>query len=277
MKQANNIKAVGLSLLVVIFFLGMPASVIAQDSLLTYQHSERPPTMSELLEWKEEFTYKVKFGFFKLGKVQTTIVTDTTYNGKKMWWLRTIITSNSSIPFVGEEENHYNTLMVKTDSLPYTQLYWTDNVDEQKFNEERYEFNYDAQQVYYFKEGKAVDTLSVTEPSSSGQLIFYYARLFAGTDKDYRLPVYLEREKGYIEASNSTEIEKREYEAFEKPVKTFKSSGNADVDGPFGFKGKFKSWYVADDLRVPVEAHAKVWLGNVKVRLINYKKERRTP
>ncbi|MGM0546791.1 MAG: DUF3108 domain-containing protein [Bacteroidota bacterium] len=251
-------------------------SAKAQDSLLTFDQSERPPTMEELLEWKEVFTYKVKFGFFKLGEVETTIVRDTTYQGKKAWWLKTVITSNSSVPFVGDEENHYNTFMVETDSTPYTKLYWRDDIDEDEFEAELYEFDYEKGKVYFSKMGEPVDTLALTEPSSSGQLIFYYSRLFAGTDKDYRLPVYLEGEKGYINGTNSTEIKERDYDAFDDPVDTFFSEGDADIDGPFGFKGRYKAWYIADDLRVPVEAHAKVWLGNVKVQLIDYKKERRT-
>ena len=247
----------------------------AQDSLLTYDHPDRPPTMEELLQWKEVFTYKVKFGFFKLGEVKTTIIKDTTYQGQKIWWLRTVITSNSGIPFVGEEENHYNTFMVETDSTPYTKLYWRDNVDENEFEAEVYEFDYENEKVYLLEDMTPVDTLALTEPSSSGQLIFYYSRLFAGTNKDYRLPVYLEREKGYIDATNSSKIEKRKYDAFDDPVKTYFSKGDADIDGPFGFRGKFKAWYITDDLRIPAEAHAKVWLGNVKVQLIDYKKERR--
>ena len=247
----------------------------AQDSLLTFEHPDRPPTMQELVEWKEVFTYKVKFGFFKLGEVKTTIIKDTTYKGDKVWWLRTVITSNSGIPFVGKEENHYNTFMVETDSIPYTQLYWRDDIDEDEFEAEVYEFDYEKDKVYFSKMGEPVDTLSLTEPSSSGQLIFYFSRLFAGTDKDYRLPVYLEGEKGYINGTNSMETEERKYDAFEDPVDTFYSEGNADIDGPFGFKGKYKAWYITDDLRVPAEAHAKVWLGNVKVQLIDYKKERR--
>jgi len=247
----------------------------AQDSLLTYDHPDRPPAMEELLQWKEVFTYKVKFGFFKLGEVKTTIIKDTTYQGQKIWWLRTVITSNSGLPFVGEEENHYNTFMVETDSTPYTKLYWRDNVDEDEFEAEVYEFDYENEKVYLFENMTPKDTLALTEPSSSGQLIFYYSRLFAGTNQDYRLPVYLEWEKGYIDATNSTKIEKRNYDAFEEPVKTYFSEGDADIDGPFGFRGKFKAWYIADDLRVPAEAHAKVWLGNVKVQLIDYKKERR--
>lgn len=249
----------------------------AQDSLLTFEHPDRPPTIQELLKWKEVFTYEVRFSFFKLGEVQTTILRDTTYEGQKLWWLRTIITFNPGIPFVGREENHYNTFFAENDSLPYTRLYWRDNVDEKEFNDERYRFDYEKQKVYYSEGGTPVDTMELTEPSSSGQLIFYYSRLFAGTDNDYRLPVYLEREKGYINGTNRSETEMREYKAFDEPVKTYYSEGDADIDGPFGFRGRYKAWYIADDLRVPAEAHAKVWLGNVKVRLIDYKKEHRTP
>lgn len=275
MKLLKQLGITGFMVISILGGLAFPSAVYAQDSLLTYEHPDRPPTMEELLEWKEVFTYKVKFGFFKLGEVKTTIIRDTTYQGQKIWWLRTVITSNSGIPFVGEEENHYNTYMVETDSTPYTKLYWRDNLDEDEFEAEVYEFDYEKEKVYISENMSPVDTLSLTEPSSSGQLIFYYSRLFAGTNQDYRLPVYLEREKGYIDATNSTKGEMRDYEAFEDPVKTYFSEGDADIDGPFGFRGKFKAWYIADDLRVPAEAHAKVWLGNVKVQLIDYKKERR--
>ncbi|MGD8749656.1 MAG: DUF3108 domain-containing protein [Balneolaceae bacterium] len=264
-----------LCLLGILFFASLTFRTSAQSTPLEYRDADQPPTMEELLKWKEVFTYEVKFGFFKLGEVQTEILKDTTYQGQPVWWLRTKITSNPSIPFVGREENHYNTFFVVTDSLPHTVLYWRDDIDENEFKAERYQFDYKNKKVYYSERGKAVDTLEVTEPSSSGQLIFYYSRLFAGTRRPYRLPVYLEDEKGYINGRNETDIEMRKYEAFDKPVKTYFSEGDADIDGPFGFRGKYKAWYLADKLRVPVEAHAKVWLGNVKVKLIDYKKERR--
>lgn len=255
--------------------MGSLQNAEAQDSLLSYENADRPPTMEELVKWKEVFTYKVKFGFFKLGEVKTTIIQDTTYKGERIWWLRTVITSNSGLPFVGEEENHYNTYMVATDSTPHTKLYWRDNVDEEEYESEVYEFDYENEKVYVSENMTPIDTLALTEPSSSGQLVFYYSRLFAGTGQNYRLPVYLEREKGYINAMNSTETVMRDYDAFDDPVETYFSEGDADIDGPFGFRGKYKAWYIADDLRVPAEAHAKVWLGNVKVQLIDYKKERR--
>jgi len=231
--------------------------------------------MQELLEWREVFTYNVRYSFFTLGKVQTTIVQDTTYDGERLWWMRTKIISDPSIPFMGKEENHYHTFFVETDSLPHTRLYWRDNVDEDEFNAERYLFDYDRQAVLFSKKGEPEDTLDLSGPSTAGHLIFHYSRLFAGTEHSYSLPTYVGGEKGYIDVDNSQKTEMREYDAFDQPITTYVSQGNAHIDGPFGFSGKFKAWFSAGDLRIPLEAHAKVWLGNVKVRLIDYKKERR--
>lgn len=264
------------SLFLLMLSLGLWVPVKAQQSTVTYDHPQRPPTMHELLEWKELLTYEVKYSFFKLGEVQTQVLQDTTYEGEHLWWLRSKIISNSSVPFVGREENHYNTLFVSTDSLPHTRIYWRDNVDEEEFNAERYDFDYEAGKVYLSKAGEITDTLDLQGPATSGQLILLYGRLFAGTNRPYDLPVYLEGEKGIIEVKNTRKSEMREYDAFEQPVKTYYSEGDAHVDGPFGFSGEFKAWYLADDLRIPLETHAKVWLGNVKVRLIDYKKIRRT-
>jgi len=262
-------------LLAFIFTVCCSVPAAGQQTLLSYQQSYDPPAMQDLLKWKETFTYEVNYGFFTLGTVRTTIVRDTTYEGEQLWWLQTKIVSDPSIPFMGKEINHYNTFFVVTDSLPYTRLYWRDNVDEDEFNAERYDFDYEAGQVYISNDGEPKDTLKLSEPSTSGQLIFYYSRLFAGSEQDYSLPVYLEGEKGYIDVQNTRNSEIRVYPAFNNPVKTYSSRGDAHIDGPFGFSGKFKAWFVADNLRIPAEVHAKVWLGNVKVRLIDYKKKRR--
>jgi len=65
----------------------------------------------------------------------------------------------------------------------------------------------------------------------------------------------------------------RSYEAFDEDIETYMSEGRADINGPFGFRGKFKSWFSTDDLRIPVEAHVRVIFGNVKVRLISYERQ----
>lgn len=257
-----------------ILFLFVAHATLAQDSLLTYEHADRAPTENELFKWHEVFTYEVRYSFFKLGEVKVETMGDTLYNGQQAHYLRTIIKSSPGIPFVGREENHYNTIFAQTDSLPHSLVYWTDNVDDEEFNDTRYKYDYEAGKVY-MREQENRDTLAIEEPASSGQLIFHLGRLFAGTENDFTIPIFLNLEKGYISVDNTLKKEMRKYKAFDDPVETYYGEGESTIDGPFGFRGDFKSWYLADDLRVPLEAHVKVWLGNVRIKLIDYKKELR--
>lgn len=257
-----------------LLFLFLPLALQAQDSLLTFGHAERAPTESELLKWHEVFTYEVRYSIFKLGEVKVEMMGDTLYNGQNAQYLRTIITSSPGIPFVGREENHYNTIFTQTDSLPHTLVYWTDNVDDEEYDDTRYIYDYDAGKVY-MREQETRDTLAIEEPASSGQLIFHLGRLFAGTENDFTIPIYLNLERGFISVDNTVKKEMRTYKAFDEPVETYYGEGESTIDGPFGFRGNFKAWYLADDLRVPLEAHVKVWLGNVRIKMIDYKKELR--
>ncbi len=74
--------------------------------------------------------------------------------------------------------------------------------------------------------------------------------------------------------TNSSKIEMRKYAPFDGNVETYLSEGTTEnIDGPFGFSGDFRAWFLADDLRVPLEARVKVLFGNAIVRLIEYKRE----
>lgn len=261
--------------LLVAFILVAAAPAVAQDNSSPFADREQPPTAGELLKWHEIFTYEVRYSFFKLGEVKVEIVADTLLNGSKSWHLRSIITSNSGIPFVGEEENHYNSLFSVNNDAFQVQKFWTDNVDEEEYKDSEYIFDRQQQKVYAYEMDQPRDTLALEEPASSGHIIFYMGRLTAGTDSVLKMPIYLNSEKKYMTITHTTKTEMREYDAFSEEVETYYSKGKTDIDGPFGFSGEFESWYLTDDLRVPVEARVKVWLGNAKIRLIEYKKELR--
>jgi len=86
--------------------------------------------------------------------------------------------------------------------------------------------------------------------------------------------VYVTKKKGYIFGRNSTELDERRYEAFDEPVQAYMLVGQTEnIEGPFGFSGDFRAWFMNDDLRIPLEARVKVLWGNVKVKLIEYTRE----
>jgi hypothetical protein len=258
-----------------IFFLFLfyltASSLFAQEGF-TYDRDE-PPTMEMLIEAREVFEYEVRYGFFTLGWVDVELLPDTTYNGEKAYHLRTRIRSNRRVPFVGTRIVNYENLFQYNEEWPYSFEFWRDDIHDDEYDIVRIIFDREAGEVRFFEDGEPADTLQLEEPASGGDIIFYYSRLFAGMEEPYTLPAYIENEKGVVTARSSRSTEMRSYDAFDNPVETYLSEGEADVDGPFGFRGTFKSWFSTDDLRVPVEAHVRVIFGNVKVRLISYRRD----
>ena len=176
---------------------------------------------------------------------------------------------------MGKELDQYHSLFfVNEDGLPVESKFWKDNTDEDEYKEIEYWFDRDLGKVYYKEEDNTRHTLDLEEPATSGHVIFYFSRLFAGSEEDYKLPVYVTKKKGYIYAKNSLEKEKRKYAAFDKPIMAYKMEGTTEnIEGPFGFSGDFRAWFLDDDLRVPLEARVKVFWGNVIVRMIDYTRE----
>jgi len=257
----------------VIFLLLFTTPVMAQHSFP--DTSSTPPTMEELFSVKETFRYEVKYGFFKLGWVNVELLSDSVYEGRTLNHILTEIESNPSIPFMSTELDRFHSLFyVNEEGLPVEVKYWKDNIDENKYDEIEYWFDRDLGKVYYKEEDDTRDTLALEDPATSGHLIFYFSRLFAGSEEDYTLPVYVTKEAGYIFADNSLKTEKRSYEPFDGAVNAYLMEGNTEkIEGPFGFSGKFRAWFLDDDLRVPLEARVKVLWGNVIVRMIDYTRE----
>ncbi|MDX1673139.1 MAG: DUF3108 domain-containing protein [Balneolaceae bacterium] len=232
-------------------------------------------TLPQLLQWDEVFIYQVKYSFFKLGEIRVEVLGDTLYNGIPGWHIRGIIKSASGIPFVGKEENHYHSIFTIDNPYPRELVYWKDDIAGEKMNEERYEYDYEKKKVYALEEGKAADTLDLNTPATSGPLFFYLSRISSGEDYRSRVYMYLDREQGKVDMQYTTQLSEREYRAFERPVNTYYLEGNADIDGPFGFSGFFNAWISNGVYRLPVEAHVKVWLGNVKIQLTDYQRQPR--
>lgn len=256
------------TLLILIFYAGTAERVIAQSEL-SFENSG-PPDLETIISVRERFEYKVTYSFFTVGWVEVELLPDTTYNGKKAHHLRTIIESNNKIPFVKKNLSHYENLFFKDDENVFSYLFWRDDIHENQQKAQKVVFDREKDEVRFYEDGEPQDTLDLKEPASGGDIIFIISRMFAGTEKELKLPVYIENKLGYVTAENSTETEMRKYEAFDEPVKAYKGEGQADIDGPFGFTGEFKSWFATDDRRIPLEAHVKVLFGNVKIKLTNY-------
>lgn len=255
-------------LLLPIFLIGNADRVFAQSEL-SVGHSE-PPDLETIISVRERFEYEVSYSFFTVGWVEVELLPDSTYNGKRVHHLRTIIEANHKIPFVKKNLSHHQNLFFTEDEYAYSYVFWRDDIHDNQQKAQEVIFDRKKDEVRFYEDGEPQDTLGLEEPASGGDISFIISRMFAGTKQQYKLPVYIENQLGYVTGENSTETETRKYDAFDEPVETYKSEGHADIDGPFGFTGEFKSWFATDDRRIPLEAHVKVLFGNVKIKLTNY-------
>ena len=259
-----------LSSLLLAVALTLPVQAQSQ-SYLTHE-SDSQPSLQQLMDAREVFEYEVRYGFLTLGWVKVELLPDSLHNGEKMFHIRTQIRSNSRVPFVGTRIVNYESLFQITEEYPFSHLFWRDDIHDDDLNRLRIIFDRDDDLVYFYERGEPTDTLALNEPASGGDVIFYYSRIHAGLEAPYTLPVYTEGEMGPVIAATVPGTEMRSYDAFDDPVETYLSEGEAQIEGPFGFKGTFKSWFSTDDLRIPVEAHVRVIFGNVKVRIISYER-----
>ena len=244
---------------------GEPPISALQDSVVL-----EPPDLERLLSVRERFVYSVRYSFLNLGEIEVELLPDTTWRGKEVMHVRTVMRSGSRIPFVGERHVHYQTYFFHDGEQLYAHRFWRDDLHDDEPGRAEIQFDREQDRVYFSEPGEPQDTLDLVEPASGGDLIFYVSRLYAGLEEPYEIPVYIENDRGSVTAESSPETEMRSYDAFPEPVETFYSEGEADIDGPFGFRGRFKSWFTADELRIPVEAHVRVMFGNVRIRLISY-------
>jgi len=260
-------------LLVRSFFVILTFLIFAELRAI-HQSRSAQPTMDLLLEYPESIIYTVHYGFLTLGNVILDPVRDTLYNGKNAHYYRTIIRSNPSIPFVGRKERHFHSIFSYNDDIAYGLNFWTDNIDSEEYLDTRYLYNYDTQEVIYFEFEEPVDTLLLDSPGDSGPVLYFVTRLFAGMDDKVDYPIYISGEKGNVEMTFTTKTDRMSSPAFENgSTEAFYSYGDAKLKGPFGFSGNFKAWHNTDERRIPVEAHVRVWVGNVKVRLLSYEKQ----
>lgn len=247
--------------------------VVIHEIRAGFAYRSAQPSMDFLLEKSESLVYSVHYGFLNLGQVILEPVRDTVYLGEPAFYYKTIIRSNPSIPFVGRKERHYHSIFQYDDDIAWGLNFWTDNIDSDEYLDSRYVFDYDNHQVLVYEFEELVEILPLDQAADSGPVLYYITRLFAGTDQMVNYPIYISNEKGNVELNFTSRLERMNSPAFNnEPISVYYSSGDARLKGPFGFSGAFRAWHLNDETRLPIEAHVRVWVGNVKVRLQNYER-----
>lgn len=236
-------------------------------------HEDHNISLEKLIDADEKMTFEVRYGFIRLGNVYVYIKQDTVYRGYPAVHMVVEMIPNRRVPIVGNREVHYHNIMAVNDTIPYGLRFWQNSLHKDLMERYVYDFDYEKGFVYSFEEGEPVDTLILDELADSGPSTLFYARLFAGQNTRRSYPVYIDHEKANIEMDFSMEQVSYDSPAFPKEsISAYVMKGNADFNGPFGFSGEFMGFFKDDELRIPLEARVSIFIGNVRVRLIEYER-----
>jgi len=258
--------------LFLIFFLAFPFLGNCQiaDTTLTQELNFK------LLHSKEIFRYDVHYGPFLLGHVDISEIKDTVYRGEHSFYYKMIMHSNPKLWFVGNKEEHHFAVFQSYQKKSYGLLFWSDDIDS-KIKEEvkiapDYKQNITVTEFRDKYQNYRKKDIPLTPYALVGPDIFLFTRFFAGKDTLVNSPIYVDSLSETISLDYKSKQEKRFYPAFKDSIKATRMYGDAPFEGPFGFKGKFVSWFGSDEYRIPLEAHADVWIGAVKIKLVSYQR-----
>jgi hypothetical protein len=260
------------TLVILSFFACIPTLVKSQQN----QQTKKEELNSVLMNSKEVFRYEVHYGPFLLGHVDISEIKDTVYLGEKAFYYKMIMHSNPKLWFVGNKEEHHFAVFQSYKNKSYGLLFWSDDIDSKIQEEVKISTNYqrnvtvtefrDKYQNYRKKE------IPLSPYALVGPDIFLFSRFFAGKDTMVKSPIYVDSLIQTINLDYTSNQEKRFYPAFKDSIEATKMYGDAPFEGPFGFKGKFIAWFGSDSLHIPLEAHADVWIGFVKIKLVRYQR-----
>ena len=121
------------------------------------------------------------------------------------------------------------------------------------------------------------DTLPLDTLYQDGLSLFFLARTYVMTKQRVSIPTVVSEKRGVTYINFTTERTKEEIDAVKYPIDLIHFEGEAGFVGIFGLTGGFEGWFSNDNARVPVIAKMKVLIGNVRIELIEWKRQGWTP
>jgi hypothetical protein len=222
----------------------------------------------------EEIEYEVTFMGIKLGNITITSIEEVDFSGKKVYSAKAEMKSNPGIPFVSLHAL-FETLMEKNLTHSH-QFKGSTKHGDNVWTTEKFDMKYPEKHIVYelWKDNKLDKTnkIEFDKKVNDGCSLFFFARQYTDLGRTVRVPTLINAALSYTNLNFHGRAEKTDIKAVKYPIKTLFFDGRADWEGVYGLKGYFKGWFSDDDARVPIKAEMNVYVGNVDIELVRWKR-----
>ena len=236
----------------------------------------------KILEVGEELNYKVYYGFIKLGEVSFRISGTYTENKKTYYNAIARIKSYEGVPFVNINYI-FETRFEHIDDEIFSARFFSSEFKSKSITNIEYLFNYPDNLINIKKD---IDNKSLKDTSvylseltklQDGLSLFYNARLKSFSNKNYKVPVFINEKQSSLRYSFNMNRDVISDDIADYDISVIKVAGVADFVGVFGLTGEFIGWFSDDDARVPVKYQFNVTIGSISLELVSYKKKNWKP
>jgi hypothetical protein len=94
-----------------------------------------------------------------------------------------------------------------------------------------------------------------------------------GTNKSENVPCFVNEKYVTTKINFYTDIQRVEIDAEDYDIACLRLDGRMDFISIYGLTGYFEGWFSNDEASIPIVAKMKVFLGNVKLELKQWKRE----
>jgi hypothetical protein len=226
-------------------------------------------TRKSVFQTGEELTYKVKFGFIKLGTV--TIKTNGPAGANKVTAQMHFATAD--VPFL-------NAKSLVTDVIDTNGMYLVSFKQKGQEGEEIQE-----KQMVYDKSKKTLTytdsrikgkVTSDVEPFNDALTLLFNMRTWSASGKKYSFPMRSKDGQNNVVCNFTNKISNLEVEAWDgKDIRTRVIQGQANMgeSAPLGANGKFTAYVTDDAAAIPVKIDMNIAIGSITIELVKVKRE----
>lgn len=224
----------------------------------------------------EELTYEVSYLLFKLGTITIRVPSVERSPRGAQFRTEALIKTYKGIPFM-----HLLTLFQSTinDQMASTSFANREYYKDTTWKYIHYAFDrkkdllYISERIGDKRIPQNCDTLKLEGKQwQDGLSLFFRARSRVAERAEEHVPVLIYRTKADTYIRYGRERGSADIDAVDYPVGVDKLEGELGFTGIFGLTGGFTGWFSADSARVPIVAKMKVYIGNVNIELIKWKR-----
>lgn len=238
-------------------------------NLFSQSHSNQEYKNKKLVVG-EDFTYVVKYAFFRLGEVRFKVVEKTKINNIPVYKTVAYIDSYPDLPFVSIHQVYES--YIDSTNFPlrfFARIFGDDTIFV------KYSFIDDSkikmQKGKLGSHGLWIDTTaSVEKRFQDGLSILFYAMMNIGKEGTIFVPCFVNEKEEIAKINYYSEREPVSIDSVSYEIDCLRLDGETDFVSVYGLTGYFEGWFSNDTFSIPIIAKMHVLIGSVTLELINW-------